>query len=98
MNLYEKISVLGPSAQYDTCGPKDFGTTTKIPGVYHAKVGGNNICRLFKVLQSNTCQNNCRYCAYRKDRDCPRVSASPEEMAKAFDSAFSRRLHDDEND
>ena len=92
MNLYQKISVLGPSAQYDTCGPKDFGLTTDIPGVYHAKVGGNHVCRLFKVLQSNVCKNNCSYCAFRKDRDCNRVSATAEEMARAFDSAYSRRL------
>lgn len=94
MNLYEKISVLGPSAQYDTCGPKDFGQTTDIPGVYHAKVGGNHICRLFKVLQTNTCRHNCRYCAFRRDRDCQRTATTPEEMAKAFNSAFSRRLVD----
>jgi predicted DNA-binding helix-hairpin-helix protein len=92
MDLYEKISILGPSAQYDTCGPKDFGTTTDIPGVYHAQVGGNRVCRLFKVLQSNVCRNNCRYCAFRKDRDCQRTTASPEEMARAFTSAYSRRL------
>lgn len=94
MDLYEKISILGPSAQYDTCGPKDFGQTTDIPGVYHAQVGGNQICRLFKVLQSNSCRNNCRYCAFRRDRSCRRTSASPEEMAKAFNSAYSRRLVD----
>lgn len=92
MNLYEKISILGPSAQYDTCGPKDFGQTTDIPGVYHTKVGGNRICRLFKVLQTNVCQNNCRYCAFRRDRDCQRANTTPDEMAKAFNSAYSRRL------
>ena len=94
MDLYQKISVLGPSAQYDTCGPKDFGKTTNIPGVYHAKVGGNQICRLFKVLQTNYCRNNCRYCAFRRDRSCNRTNASSEEMAKAFNSAYSRRLVD----
>jgi len=92
VNLYEKISILGPSAQYDTCGPKDFGQTTNIPGVYEAKVGGNRVCRLFKVLQSNVCQNNCRYCAFRRDRDTLRLTATADEMAKAFDSAYSRRL------
>lgn len=94
MDLYQKISVLGPSAKYDTCGPKDFGQTTDIPGVYHAKVGGSRICRLFKVLQTNYCTNNCRYCAFRRDRDSVRVTASPDEMAAAFDSAHSRRLVD----
>ena len=92
MNLYEKISILGPSAQYDTCGPKDFGKTTDIPGVYHAKVAGNRICRLFKVLQTNKCVNNCYYCAFRRDRSSPRITASSDEMAEAFNSAFSRRL------
>ena len=94
MDLYEKISVLGPSAQYDTCGPKDFGQTTNIPGVYHAKVGGNQICRLFKVLQTNYCLNNCRYCAFRRNRSCQRTTTTANEMAKAFDSAYSRRLVD----
>lgn len=92
MDLYQKISVLGPSAKYDTCGPKDFGQTTNIPGVYHAKVGGSHICRLFKVLQTNSCVNNCKYCAFRRDRDCERTVASSDEMAAAFDSAYSRRL------
>jgi len=91
MGLYEKISVLGSSAQYDTCGPKDFGQTTVIPGVYHAKFG-SHVCRLFKVLQTNTCRHHCRYCAFRQERDCPRANASPEEMAAAFQSAYSRRL------
>ena len=99
MDLYQKISVLGPSAQYDTCGPKDFGQTTNIPGVYHAKVGGlsagrqgSHICRLFKVLQTNCCTNNCRYCAFRRDREVERVTATPDEMAAAFHSAYSRHL------
>jgi len=94
MDLYQKISILGPSAQYDICGPKDFGQITDIPGVYQAKVAGNRVCRLFKVLQTNNCQNNCRYCAFRQDQDTTRVTASPEEMAKAFHSAFSRNLVD----
>lgn len=94
MDLYQKISILGPSAQFDTCGPKDFGKTTDIPGIYHAKVGGKNICRLFKVLQTNCCVNNCKYCAFRRDRSVPRVTATPDEMVAAFDSAYSRRLVD----
>jgi predicted DNA-binding helix-hairpin-helix protein len=92
MNLYDKISILGPSAQYDTCGPKDFGQTTNIPGVYRADLGGGRTCRLFKVLQTNSCQNNCRYCAFRRDRSTARQTATADDMAKAFYSAFSRRL------
>lgn len=91
MDLYQKISILGPNAQYDTCGPKDFGLVTDIPGVYRANVGGR-VCRIYKVLQTNSCRNNCRYCALRRDRQFPRVKASSEELAKSFINVYSRRL------
>ncbi|MFA4827063.1 MAG: radical SAM protein [Candidatus Shapirobacteria bacterium] len=45
-------------------------------------------------MQTNSCQNNCRYCAFRRDRDRSRISATPDEMASAFDSAHRRRLVD----
>jgi len=94
-DTYQKISILGPDARYDTCGPKDFGETTAVPGVYHAKVAGNRVCRLFKVLQTNVCKNNCKYCAFRKDRDeVKRATATPDEMAEAFEDVYSRRLVD----
>ena len=94
MDLYEKIAILGPGAQYDTCGPRDLGVTTDIPGVYHAKVGGGAECRLFKVLQTNTCKNNCHYCAFRRDRACSRAVTTSDEMAKAFMTVLGRRLVD----
>jgi predicted DNA-binding helix-hairpin-helix protein len=94
VDLFNKISILGPEAKYDTCGPKDFGDTTSIPGVYHAKVAGGHVCRLFKVLQTNACKNNCNYCALRKDRDCNRTLATPDEMASAFNNVYSRHLVD----
>jgi len=93
VDLYQKIALVGPSAKYDTCGPRDLGNSTNIPGVYHAKVNGG-ICRLFKVLQTNACKNNCYYCVLRRDRECQRTFVSPDEMAKAFDLVYNRRLVD----
>ena len=52
------------------------------------------MCKLFKVLQSNVCQNNCKYCAYRKDRDTQRVTTTPDEMASAFNTVWSSRKVD----
>lgn len=94
INIFEKIAILGPGAQYDTCGPKDFGNTTKIPGVYYAKTSNGGICKLFKVLQSNVCQNNCNYCAYRRDRDTRRVTTTADEMASAFNTVWNSRKVD----
>jgi len=48
-------------------------------------VGERGGCvNLFKVLQTNLCENNCLYCANRKDRDCPRVEFTPRELASLF--------------
>ncbi|MDC0449246.1 radical SAM protein, partial [bacterium] len=52
------------------------------------------MCRLFKVLQTNACRNNCTYCAYRRDRSCTRVATTPDEMAEAFDTVHKKRLVD----
>ena len=43
---------------------------------------------LFKVLMTNVCEKNCRYCGIRASHDVPRASFTPDELAAAFD-----RLH-----
>jgi predicted DNA-binding helix-hairpin-helix protein len=39
---------------------------------------------VLKVLVSNVCRNDCRYCATRCSADVPRVSFHPEELARVF--------------
>lgn len=89
---FEKIKLLGPGACYDTCGPKDFGIMGNVPGVYEATVSGGHTCRLFKVLQSNICNNNCAYCVHRRDNDTKRVTLSPGELADSFMHIYRKRL------
>jgi len=89
---FEKIKLLGPGACYDTCGPKDFGVMGQVPGVYEAVVSGGRTCRLFKVLQSNVCVNNCTYCAHRRDSNVPRAVLTPSELAESFMHVYKHQL------
>ncbi|KKP86714.1 MAG: Radical SAM domain protein [candidate division CPR3 bacterium GW2011_GWE2_35_7] len=91
-SVYKKLQILGPSAKYDTCGPKE-GIDQKIPGVYFAKTG-NGYCRLFKVLQTNSCIKHCRYCVNQACMNTPRVVLSPDDMARTFMELIGKRLVD----
>lgn len=44
--------------------------------------------KLLKTLLSSYCENNCRYCPFRAQRDLPRASFSPEDFAGLFNSLY----------
>jgi len=87
-NLHHKANLLGELAGFDVTGfplaifPKKHIARSSL--IYPA-VGEKGECvNLFKVLQTNLCENNCFYCVNRKDRDCPRVEFAPQELASLF--------------
>lgn len=94
----DKLQVLGKTAQFDVCGvPRLFSNRRKklqrFKFIYPA-VGKGGWVRLFKVLQTNSCEGNCFYCANRKDRDFPRISFSPDELARLFVQYYRRGVVD----
>lgn len=46
--------------------------------------------RLLKSLLSSYCENNCRYCPFRAQRDLPRGAFSPDDFARLFISLYER--------
>jgi len=44
--------------------------------------------RLLKTLLSSYCENNCRYCPFRAQRDMPRAAFTPDDFAHLFDSLY----------
>jgi len=86
--LHYKASLLGELAGFDVTGfplaifPKKHIARSSL--VYPAAGEKGGCVNLFKVLQSNLCQNNCFYCVNRRDRDCPRVEFAPQELASLF--------------
>jgi len=79
--------MLGRAASWDTehgCSPGG-GRTRGLDGwIYPAVRPDGKRIRLLKVLQSSVCENNCAYCAFRRDRDIRRTAFTPDELARLF--------------
>src|SRR5262245_32217798 len=45
---------------------------------------------LLRVLMTNACSLNCRYCPMRRDRNMPRTLLKPEELVRIFLGAHRR--------
>ncbi|MHB9094036.1 MAG: putative DNA modification/repair radical SAM protein [Eubacteriales bacterium] len=98
METLEKLKILGAAAKYDVCaasgcGPGNNSRAAFTPpgsGVCHSFLPDGRCVSLFKVLQTNMCQKDCSYCPNRVQRDIPRTSFTPEELAGLF-LEFHRR-------
>jgi putative DNA modification/repair radical SAM protein len=97
MDTFEKVEILGRSAQYDLCG-EACGTDAARKKddlrrwIYPAVLPDGKRVFMLKILQSNVCQKDCYYCANRASRDFRRVSFAPEELARAFDQMHRKGL------
>lgn len=90
MDTYQKVEALGRAAQYDVCGEACGTEASRVRDdlgrwIYPAVMPDGKRVKLLKVLQSNACTNNCYYCANRVGHNHPRLSFSPDELARAFD-------------
>jgi putative DNA modification/repair radical SAM protein len=97
MDTFEKVEILGRSAQYDLCGEAcgtDAARKKDDLGrwIYPAALPDGRRVAMLKVLLSNACRKDCYYCANRASRDFRRVSFKPEELARAFDQMHRKGL------
>jgi len=94
MDRQEKLKLLARAAQYDLCAACGSHTSRVRDEVGHwlypAALPDGKRVALLKVLQSNSCENDCFYCGTRRSRDIRRIEFSPEELAAAFDELARR--------
>jgi len=84
-----KLAVLAGAAKYDvSCASSGVSRgnqggigSTKQCGICHAWSEDGRCISLLKILQSNDCIYDCRYCANRRSNDIPRASFSAREIA-----------------
>lgn len=91
MDIQEKLTLLVEGAKYDAActssgvdrrnGGKGLGSTVAA-GCCHSFAADGRCISLLKVLQTNRCIYDCKYCVNRSSRDVPRVAFSPEELAE----------------
>ena len=101
MDAVEKARILGGAAQYDICssplckGDKTGGSRVQGPfgrWIYPAVVPDGRIVRLFKVLMTNACANDCLYCANTCSRVFRRHKFGADELARVFMELNRRRM------
>jgi putative DNA modification/repair radical SAM protein len=90
VDVFDKLKILTDAAKYDAaCTSSGVNKRAGIGGIGSAAASG--ICHSFsadgrcisllKVLMTNVCTYDCKYCVNRKSNDTPRASFSPRELA-----------------
>jgi len=90
VDVFDKLKILTDAAKYDVaCTSSGVDKTTTSGGIGNAAASG--ICHSFsadgrcisllKVLMTNICAYDCKYCVNRKSNDTPRASFIPRELA-----------------
>lgn len=94
MNL-EKLRVLGESAKYDRCNYVSGNIETyaegKIPGVYNSTSPDGQCIPLFKVLMTNKCCNDCKYCINSAHGKLERYEYEPKELSRIFLDYYNKK-------
>ena len=91
MDLMDKLTVLAEAARYDVActssgvdrggAPGALGSC-HAPGICHTFTADGRCVSLLKVLMTNICAYDCRYCTNRRSEDRPRAAFTPEELAE----------------
>lgn len=93
MDLIDKLTILADAAKYDasctSSGAKrgfqegKIGcTSSSVAGCCHSFSADGRCVTLLKVLLSNDCCYNCKYCVNRCTNDTPRATFTPEELSE----------------
>lgn len=93
MELLDKLAVLADAAKYDAActssgvrrgsRPGMIGnTTSSVAGCCHSFSADGRCITLLKVLMTNRCVYDCKYCVNRRSHDTRRAAFTPRELAE----------------
>ena len=99
MSLMEKLEILSDAAKYDVActssgserrgDGQGMGSAVKA-GICHSFAADGRCISLLKILFTNECVYDCKYCLNRRSNDVPRASFTPEEVCR-LTTEFYRR-------
>lgn len=92
MDVLEKLTLLTDAAKYDAACTSSGGnrtskqgyignTSTSAAGCCHSFSADGRCVTLLKVLMTNCCVYDCKYCVNRRSNDTRRTAFTPEELA-----------------
>lgn len=99
MEVWDKLTILADAAKYDVActssgsdraGAKGSLGSCSAPGICHSFSADGRCISLLKVLFSNACSYDCKYCQSRRSNDFVRAAFTPRELAE-LTIAFYRR-------
>ncbi|MGF7001952.1 putative DNA modification/repair radical SAM protein [Lachnospiraceae bacterium PF1-21] len=91
MSLNEKLNILTDAAKYDVACTssgverRNNGTgmgNTKVAGLCHSFSSDGRCISLLKILFTNECVYDCKYCLNRRSNDVKRTSFTPDEVCR----------------
>jgi len=89
MELSEKLQILSDAAKYDVActssgvdrrGKKGYLGNSCAAGICHSFAADGRCVSLLKILMTNHCIYDCKYCRNRKSNDVPRAAFTPDEI------------------
>ena len=89
LSLKEKLEILSDAAKYDVActssgvdrqGGRGALGNAAACGICHSFAADGRCISLLKILMTNECVYDCRYCVNRRSNDTPRASFTPEEI------------------
>ena len=92
MDVLEKLTILTDAAKYDAAFTSSGGnrtakkgyignTSSSVAGCCHTFSADGRCVTLLKVLMTNKCVYDCKYCVNRRSNDTKRAAFTPEELA-----------------
>ena len=99
LSTLEKLTILTDAAKYDAACTSSRVDRPNVPGqlgnavsygLCHSFAADGRCISLLKVLFTNSCIYNCKYCVNRCSNDTPRAAFTPRELAE-LTIAFYRR-------
>lgn len=92
MDVLEKLTILTDAAKYDAACTSSGGdrlskkgylgnTSSSVAGCCHSFSADGRCVTLLKVLLTNKCVYDCKYCVNRRSNDTKRAAFTPEELA-----------------
>lgn len=90
-SLEEKLRILSDAAKYDVActssgvsrqGKEGYIGNSSAAGICHSFSADGRCISLLKILFTNECIYNCKYCINRVTNDVPRATFTPEEVCQ----------------
>lgn len=91
LTIEEKLAILSDAAKYDVActssgversGKKGMLGSAAASGICHSFAADGRCISLLKILFTNECIYNCKYCINRCTNDIPRATFTPEEVCR----------------